>query len=231
MAIGTPTTLGSTFTGASYNTTALGVTTASIAAGTLVVAVVTSGNNQDSSTTSPVSGVSDGTNSYTKAVGMSNPSGDNNFNEIWYFYYAAGKTTPTISASWSKLNRIQSIQIIAISGIAPSSPLDKTNSSTGTGTSASTATGTLAQASEIVIGAAVFDTTTTSPLPGSGFTNAYTTNGSFGTMTIDYSIVSSTGSVTHAPTWTGSQLYNVVVASFKAAVLSGYGFNMPMLGM
>lgn len=216
MAIGVPTSLGSTFTGLSYDTTALSLAASAIPNNSLVVALTGANNNQDGSTTNPVTSVVEGSNTYLNAIAAHN--GTSLFYQIWYFYYTVGVSSPTITTSWALNNRLKVLQAVAISGIAPSGALDKTNSSTGTSTSASTASGALSQALEIIIAGAFIDVGA-GYAAGTGFTNAYNgLNGSGQSFNLDYDIVASTSTVNHTPSWVASSPYTDILATFKGFV-------------
>lgn len=211
--IGTPSQLGFNSTGTTYDTNPLSITGANIPANSTVVVFTGAFNNQDGTSANPISGVSDGTNSYSLAVAASN--GVNAFYQIWYFYYSSASPSTTITTSFSKINRLKVISAVSISGVITPSPVDKTASSGGTGTSASTVSGVLSTSNQIVFAGSFIDGGT-SYSPGSGFTNAYNnTNSASQRFTIDYQKVSSTSSVTHADSWTGSAIWNDVLATFK----------------
>lgn len=217
MAIGTPSTLGFASSDTTYSTTALTIS-ANIPANSLVVVLTGNNNNQDGSTTSAISGVSEGSKNYSNAVAsVRTASASVQFYEIWYFYYATGNASATISVAYSKNCRLKVLHAVSITGIKSVSPLDKTNSSVGSSTSASTASGTLSQANEIIIAGAFVDSGS-AYAANSPFTNSYNnTNSVSQFFTLDYDIVSATTTVTHAPSWTGSAPYNAVLATFIGA--------------
>lgn len=131
----------------------------------------------------------------------------------------------TITATFSGSRADQLISAISVTGIAASSPLDKTSvNAQGAGgqswTSNNTATTT--QADELVVGGSLgnFATTQTST-PGANLTELH----DFGTvnavdMTTVYRIVSATGAYSANGTWTGVQANPAVnsgVATYKGA--------------
>jgi hypothetical protein len=180
---------------------------AAIQAGDLVVVSV--GNLPNTT----VSSISDGTNTYVKAVGLL--SGGYN-SEIWYAKNCSAVASPTITVTFASNANYRGICALRINAMNTSSPLDATNSTSGTGTTPSTTTGTLAQASEVVIGAMIANVAPTVTV-SSGFTRGSINQPASGvTHEIEYQVVNSTGSVTFAPTLSSSQQYTATVASFKA---------------
>lgn len=125
----------------------------------------------------------------------------------------------------------------SISGVATSNALDaQAAGTTSTGTTPSISTGVLAQANEIVIGWILIhngsgDTFTEAP----GFTTGGTvTGGSPGAVRWAYEVVSSTSSVTYAPTLGTSEQYWTNVLSFKCTTnpcTIAVAPLLPMLGV
>jgi len=214
ISIGTPTNI-SGGTASSYTFT----TNANIVAGDLVVLSIMI---DDLTTAANVSTVSDGTNTYSRAVQRQDATNAVDI-EIWYKSGAAAVSsgaTITVTLSAATAGAAVGIQGFRITGIASTGALDKTNSAQGLGgTTPSYSTGTLAKANEIIIAATnTTSTTLTNYNPGAGFTNAISTNigpNNF-EMTLDYDIVDTTTAVTYAPTWTGSSGWWSDLATFVA---------------
>lgn len=127
-----------------------------------------------------------------------------------------------ITATWNASGHV-GMGAVSVSGLATASAIDVTGAgnNTGTpGTSASISTGTLAQASEIVFGQVATAGTTAVTPAAAGFTAFSTITIASGNNVINwgYQIVSSTASVTYAPSWGGgtTRAFGVNVYSFKA---------------
>lgn len=237
MAIGTPTSIGvNSFTGTVSGSSITFTTSAAIVAGNLAIIIIALGSNS----TPTVSSVSDGTNSYTKAVGLNN--GGNTVDcEIWYKENAAavnsGATvTATLSAGMSGGSEGWVIQGYQASGVATASSLDKTATSATNSTTPSVSSGTLTQADEILFGASYNNNSSRTYTEASGFTNLLTPLGAIGkSLGIGYKIVSSTASVSYAPTWDVSAGISMatILASFKAAATAARGHTpgIPLMGL
>jgi hypothetical protein len=216
--MGIPTTLGSH--GVSSSTTCTITTTAAIVAGNLVIVAISTGGHT-------VSGVTDGTNTYTHAFSAADADVNT---EIWYKQNAAAVGSGASLIVTVSGSDVQAITAAQVSGVLASSSYD---SSTGHGASAlaGVSTGTLSKAQEIIFGATgrqgpVGSLTDTAP-----FTNlvGFTAN-SWG-ITLSYAIRNSTASVTYHPSGGGSDTDDEqIIVGFKLVTLAS-GFNMPMLGM
>lgn len=115
------------------------------------------------------------------------------------------------------------LNAVCISGAATAAPLDVASQSAN-GASATSATtvnsGTLSQANEILIGGFVSATASNTVTCGGSYTRINTASGTpSGTMCTQ--IVSSTSSVSFAPTWVTSANYVTDLVSFKAAPTGG----------
>lgn len=217
MAIGTPVSIGgAASTNANVSSIAI-TTTANIQAGDLIVVVVSYGSATGPRT---VSSVSDGTNSYSNAVALTNTANQFAQSEIWYKANASavssGATlTITLSAATSG-SAGYNAQAFRISGASAGSPLDKALSSTTNSTTPSIASGTLASATEILIGMSFSYYTANTYSESSGFTNAYNTSQLDISMGIGYKIVAATTGVTYQPTWAATANFdmNTLLVSF-----------------
>lgn len=234
MAIGTPTSIGvGSFTGTVSGSSLTMTTSAAITAGNLVVLVVAMGSNS----TPTVSSISDGTNSYTKAFGITGGA-STAILEIWYKANASavgsGATvTVTLSGAMSGSSEGWVVQGYQVSGIDLTSPLDKTNTVTTNSTTPSTSSGTLTVPNEIIFGASYNNNGARTYTTASGFTSLLTPIGSFGrSLGIDYKIVASTSTVTYQPTWdnTAAVWLGTGQASFKWTPSVAFG-NLAMMGM
>lgn len=222
MSIGTPTSLGSNKSEGSPVSNGSMTTTAAIVAGNLVVVVVSLNSNNGIT----VSSISDGTNSYTKAISFIQSSVSDV--EIWYKANASAvgsSATITANFSGSSTGSFCGFAIAAaqITGIATTSPLDQHASNGGTTLSTITATTpSLSQANEIAIGACLDANSNLTYSGASGFTNLFNisnTSGPDGNTTVDYDIVSSTSAISYSPTWnTTNNRIAAVVATFEGAV-------------
>lgn len=228
MTIGTPQSLG---TGSASSGTTCTVTTgANIVAGDLaVVAVFIAAGSAIT-----VSSISDGTNSYTKAINETAASGDLN-TELWYKNGAAAVSsgaTITITISGSA-----AVVAIAahVSGVLTASSLDQTAVTNAAGTSNTATTGVTTQTPEIVFGAAGSNTNNMYNGATDG-ASSYTNLGgktlaSTSFVALDYIIIASLTSVAYTPSWNASQTTCTVVATFKPAPAVFASFNMPMCGI
>lgn len=215
--IGTPVGLGSTIATRNGLTTLTFTTTGAIPAGALVVV----GAGDITGTADPVSSISDGTNSYSKASGGVAAAACEA--EIWYVANAAAVSsgaTLTVTYSATLDTNCAYAAAFYVTGIVQSSPVDTAPAVTSTGT---ISTGTLSQGKELVVGTAVVfgSTGTLTYSEASGFTNIAAlslnsaTNNAAG---LGYQIVAATTSIAYAPTFTGAVTNRTnAEASFKGA--------------
>jgi hypothetical protein len=227
--IGTPTTLGSggeDLTGAA----SFAITTSgAISAGYLVVVPVLISNFVNSSIT--VASVNDGTNAYSKAVGVSTSVGGDYYGlELWFVANAkavGSSASLTVTYSAASSHTLGIAVAAQASGIAAASPYDSAgNTGTGSGTSVSVATSTLPQAVEIVWGCNFNDNGVAYTYTESaGFTNLYNNSDPAATgfgLSLGYKIVASTAAVTHAPSFSSpGPNWLDIAAPFKGLVVSG----------
>lgn len=142
---------------------------------------------------------------------------------IWYKIAAGGETSAGMAVTGGSSYSIA--HVIEFSGVASSSPLDKTAS--GGGSSDSTAqsgtTSALAQADEVVVVGYGLDDQVFSFTQASGFTSNALTRDTFDVKTLQssYKIVSATTAVTADGTWPMSAVDSNVLATFKAAGAAG----------
>jgi hypothetical protein len=137
-------------TGGSVTSVATGSMT--IPASSLCIAVVQLDNNA-SAIGDPAS-VSDGTNSYTKAVGVS--CQNDIYTSIWYCYDSSGGTRTVTASNFNGTGAsilLAHLRVYTVASAASTSPLDQFGSETSAaGTTASVATnGNIAQADELSI--------------------------------------------------------------------------------
>jgi hypothetical protein len=218
--IGTPESLGygGTASGGpiSYNTTA------AIQTSDLVVFAVTGYENAGN--TFNVSGVSDGTNTYSHA-GSTNlyqfSAGNYAVLDFWYTCSATAVpsgTTVTATTANGDFAYSGLISGVRVTGMKSTSCLDVTPSpyTSSSTTTPSASTGTLAQAHEVVFGATHVDATN-SITESSGFTTINQPADAYRKNMFCYEVTSSTGSVTYAPTLGSSGYISSGVVSFKGA--------------
>jgi hypothetical protein len=210
VSIGTPQGLGSNNAGPTVTSLAI-TTTAAINSGDLVVVAIGYNNINGGA----VSTVSDGTNSYSKAVGTKN---GNAGNEVWYKENAtAVPSGSAITVTMQNSTNRLIIEAARVAGIVTSSSLDKT----ATGTT-SAVSGALSQADELVIGT-FGGWNVTAITEDAAFTNRYSIQQSTSQVweNLAFKIVSATTSITYQPTITGdSTAYVFAVASFKGGTQS-----------
>jgi hypothetical protein len=217
--IGTPVSLGSAQGSASASSVTL-TTLAAIPAGALAVVGVVAGFG----TAQTITGVSDGTNTYTRAAGAVWDATGDFVVDIWYKENAAavssGATlTATFSAAALGGTNVPIICAAYATGIQSASSLDKTNSGKqepGTACASGT-TGTLTQAKELVIGFAGGSQNVTSISEGSGFTQSNQRLQGAGNNwagNLAYQIVTATTALNYQPTFSNS-FSGAVIATFK----------------
>lgn len=134
-------------------------------------------------------------------------------NELWYLLNAsAGACAPVPSFSVGSDVRVRGLEF---SGVATTSALDQTASTTGSGDLDSGATSTTTQATELLIGSAATNNYQTTVTGTSGWALWTTWDGN--RTVLLYRVVSATGTynatatLSDAGTWTGG------IATFKAA--------------
>lgn len=202
---------------ATLNTNALTTVTTSCPTGSLIVVLAGFTTIADS-----ISSVSDGTTNTYTSVDDLNGTG---ISLEWAYSFNTANAVNTGSTITVTFNGTLTSEIgaVCIQGAATTAPLDVSNQSAqGTLSTAATAvnSGTLAQASEILLGGVAWPTTPgTRSCQGSGSgTWNSTTAGPTSTPTISIcsQIVSSTSSVSFAPSWGTTNSYITDLVSFKA---------------
>lgn len=168
-------------------------------------------------TSRTISGVTDGTNAYTKAANVTSGTFDN---EIWYFNgnsttMTAGTTlTATLSAAGNCAMRWREYDAVLTSGM-----LDKTSTSSGTGTAVSTGTtaGT-AQNVELVIASMVAATNPTVVAQNGWTAHGTVLQGTNVTLASEALIQQATATQSATFSLSSSQVWGAVIATFKANV-------------
>lgn len=192
-------------------------TTAGIQSGDLVVISISFYNA--GTTAASISSVSDGTNSYTLGV-IGTPGTSSTASTALYYCQncTAVSSGATITVNWGANTFGQVIIAARVSGILTSGSLDKTNTSGTTTNSPSVSTGTLTNGNEIVwCATGGYNLTGFTEDSGNSFTNIDNiATGSQFLGTLSYRIVTSTASITCAPTTTGAAGSTpIVVGTFK----------------
>lgn len=220
-AIGTPVSLGCV-QGTFGTTTTTLTTTAAIPAGSLVVVGIIAGFG----TTQTITGVSDGTNTYSAAVTNAWDATSNLVGSIWQKPAAAAvgssaSLTATYSGNTVGSPNVPTVCAAYVTGIIASTPLDKTNSGkTLPGTAqASGTTGTLTQANEIAFGYLGGFSSCTSVTEGSGFTTITPSPKLQGVANnwcgnLAFKTVAATTALNYQPT-TSSAFAAAMIATFK----------------
>lgn len=209
--IGAPADIGHRAAANSGSSATLTTTGAILSTDIVVVAVAI---NDSSSIT--VSGISDGTNTYSKFTSVANGITDY---EIWF------KVAPTGVGSGATLTVTFSGAAgggqneIAMARITNARASDVSGTGTATGSAASAATGVLGTINEIVIGFAAITAVTATYTTSAGFTNISTDSASvMGGSILDYQIVvNNTSSVTYNPAVSGTSLgrAGAIAVAFK----------------
>lgn len=216
MAIGAPSSIGSVTSAAANTSTIVITTTAAIVVGNLVVVAI----QVPSNTLITVSSVSDGTNSYSLAVAKNDSA---NYDlEIWYKANAAAVSsgaslTATLSGATTGSNGYGA-EAVQVAGIYPVTPLDQIASQNSTTASPTVTTSALAAPNEIAIGASFQNGGTRTYTEDAGFTNLFNlAPGNTLRAGVGYKLV--TSAPTYAPTFSGSNGNQTVVATFKSSDL------------
>jgi hypothetical protein len=219
MAIGTPTLVGTSILSGSLTTSA------AIVSGNLVVIGVSFYIQTPTS-------ISDGTNTYTAALGL---AANSRYGSLWYCANAqavASGATVTISPSGG---RAMAAVMAQVSGIATTTPFDSTgaggtNPTSGISFLPSVTTGTLSQASEIVFAIASCGQSAEPVYTESAnFNNvgmAANTSGNAAYLFLSYDIVSSTAAVTYDPSFSVSSNWVACAAPFTRGNISCNGLGI-----
>lgn len=214
-----PVSLGSSLSSAAIRASWTLTTITAIPAGALVVICAQIPFNAGGS----ITGVSDGTNTYTAAV---TNAYDGATQLVGACYYKENATavpagaTITVTLSTSTNASVSIINAAYIVGTIVSSSLDKsagnlTNNATAY---SSTTTGTLSQTNEIAIGFVGMYNASATITEGSGFTNINTTSqgsGAFFQSRLSYQIVSATTALNYQPSASVATYGKTLIATFK----------------
>ena len=213
--VATATTLSSataiTYVQGAYTTPQSSVTTASVAftaaqaAGDLNVVVV--GWNNSTATVSSVTDTSH--NTYTLAVGPTIQSGV--ATQSIYFaknIVAAGAGANSVTVTFSAAAAEPDIRILEYTGADPNNPVDVTAASSGSSATSSSGSATTTNATDLIFGANLVQTTTTGP--GTGFTSRMLTSPD-GDIAED-EMVTATGSYSATAPLTSGQWITQMVA-------------------
>lgn len=232
MAIGTPTSIGTSISSNSDGTSVAFTTNANALVGNVII--VTTQNTSGGATTKSVTSITDSAgNTYAAAAGSTTTNGGfRPNNEIWYAVVTSQLNSgSTITVNYNTTgtggNGI-GVQAVQVSGLS-ASPLDKTATYTTPATTTTTVTATtLSQADEIVFVASSYHYQSNSTFTEeSGYTtliNRATIGTSLGAavvMCLSYKIVAATTAPTYATgaIWGGTP--NIasleIMATFKAA--------------
>jgi hypothetical protein len=207
--------LGNNGLGASATTVPI-TTIQDAAPGGVIIVVVSSTSSNAPSITDSATG---GSNVYTAAASN---CVFNTSNKLSIFSAPVLRDLPnsgtiTVNLGGSTRASVSAIYVTGISGVVDQQPACQANTSSQGG---SVSTGVLSNANELVVGATGINSTI------SGFSNNAPFNPSTGNATGNpqvqwgYDIVSSTASVTYAPTWTTARANGIEVWSFPAAAPS-----------
>jgi len=208
---------------AASQTTLAVTTTAIIPAGSLIV--ICAANTAAGASNVLVSGINDlQGNTYLQAVDQGDAAGPNN-NAIWYSY--TGNAVPSgtvVTTTWAAAITAAIVNILYATATDLSGPLDKTQKSTGSSTAATTgATAALSQPSEIAFASLMSAANGAVTISGTtaGFTNL--TRRASGTATTGnlvmfpaYQVVAATAALTYAGTLSATQVWDGVIATFRA---------------
>lgn len=217
--IAVPVSIGSRTTTAVIQSNVGLTTTAGIPGGALALVAVFA----PSGSTNSITGVSDGTNTYTRAVQSVWDVGTDSWAELWYKENAVGISSgAVIVATYAAATNAQPSVISGayVTGILSSTSLDTTNNGTTvSGTAyASGSTGTLAKANEIAIGFMGEYNASTTVTDGSGFININTTtqgSGAFFNTKLSYQIVAATTALNYQPSTSVATFGKTLIATFK----------------
>lgn len=217
MAIGTPVQLG-TKTGTSGAASTLIITTgANAPAGNLINVFASCGT-----TSTTITGVTDSAgNTYTPGTAIVSVGSNGRINHFYCANPVLLSSGGTITVTYGSTSGSKYASAISTSGLATTTPLDKegAGSQSSSALSASVATGTLNQADELILGFVHCDNGGGDTFTeASGFTaNSLASINPTGALHSGYQIVSSTSTVTYAPSWNVLRGYEGNVVSFKMA--------------
>lgn len=218
MAIGTPVTLGTATNGVGSTTTL--TTTAAVAAGDLIIAVIyVPDATQSLSTVTDTAG-----NTYVIDVSKRHTTDTARYIAIAsclnaIAMAAGGTITWTTTGS---VSGIKGVTAATVSGVAASSALDKTSTNDGSSTTWSTgSSGTLSQADEIAFGLAFSLQSATSNTPDAGWTELADFSPQSGRrLVLEHQVVSATTALNAGGT-VGNAVWVGALATYKAAAARG----------
>lgn len=217
--IGVPVSLGSSLSTAAVRSSWTLTTVAAIPAGVLVVV----GLMVPSTSALTITGVSDGTNTYTQATTDVFEVGTQTTADIWYCLNALPvSSSATITATFSTSTNAQVSQMNAgyVTGIVNIGALDKVaHNLTNNGTAySSTTTGTLTQANEMLFGFQGNYNANVTITEGSGYTPINTNSqgsGSFFMSRLAYQKVSATTAQNYQPSTSLATFGKCLLTTFK----------------
>ncbi len=212
----------STSASESGNATPLATTGITTTSGNLLVAGITF----DSGTLNTITGVTDSKgNTWVKAVELD----ATDLVGIWYAANIVGGSAHTINIAYNdSVGDAISCVVQEFSGIATSSPLDKTAIADGTSTAPNSgASAATTQADELVVGVAGWFGATTTASLGSGYSNLAQVAKANASTAMESKVVAATGAQTAAFTLAASRDWACAVATFKAASGGGGGGGNP----
>lgn len=208
MPIKPPVSLTSAFGAGGVNS--VSITNVAVSGGDTIV--VGCGGNKGSTIT--VSSVSDGTNTYTKAVGGYSATNDYD-SEIWVSFNVVTISSATLTCTFSTTSDAgPGIAAVSVTGLL--GPKDQTASGNSNGTTSPSAgpTGTLAQANELAIGFLWSGGGGGTITESTGFTAAVDSHPS-PSVHLGYKIVQATTALTYNPTSGSSVAWGTQLATFK----------------
>jgi hypothetical protein len=193
-----------------FTGTTITLTGVTVPSGSLIVAHVVE------SQTGNVGSCADSVNTpYTEVTSvLINNSSSNGVLTSWYFANCGALSSQTITYTKGNSNKAATIAALYATGIATSSPLDSAATATAYGNSAAptVTSGTPGTAGDLfigVLGLVVFKTITQDSNWSTSFTAANTMQGG-------YRINAGTGTLSYAPTFSGSSSWAEMVFAFKA---------------
>lgn len=195
-------------------TTPLSMTTTAAIPATAAIIVVTG------SAVDTASSVSDGTNTYTA---LSNYAGTSAKLRVFYCANSAGLSSgSTVTVTWSNALTNHYQAVFYISNANTVAPIDALANSSVTSATPSLATGALGLADEVVIGFFWAQSSGSEVwTEATGFTNMFEeTVAGEAKFRAAYQVVSSTASVTYAPTVSISTALSMTVFSVKGVTVS-----------
>ena len=199
--------------GAATPLTTSGITTTS---GNLLVA----GISFDSGTLNTITGVTDSKgNTWSKATELDSAC----LVSLWYAPNITGGAAHTVTVAYNDgVGSAIGVVVQEFSGIAATSPLDRTVSAQGTSTAPSSgATSATTQADELVVGLVGWAGATTTPTLGAGYTNLGHISLTDASAAMQSKVVAATSAQTAAMTLAASRDWAAICATFKAASAAG----------